>query len=35
MDAAVRSGFEDGCDARIVGTVSIDTAWSALKYFVR
>jgi uncharacterized protein (TIGR02001 family) len=27
----VRSGFSDGCDARIVGTVFIDTAWSALK----
>ena len=30
-ECAVRSGFEDGCDARIVGTVSIDTSWSALK----
>jgi uncharacterized protein (TIGR02001 family) len=30
-ECAVRSGFEDGCGARIVGTVSIDTSWSALK----
>src|SRR6478736_2856085 len=26
----VRSGFEDGCDARVVGTISFDTTWSAL-----
>jgi uncharacterized protein (TIGR02001 family) len=34
-ECAVRSGFEDGCDARIVGTVSIDTAWSTLKKLVK
>ena len=26
-----RSGFANGCDARIVGTISLDTAWSALR----
>lgn len=26
----VRSGFADGCDARVVGTISFDTTWSAL-----
>ena len=26
----VRSGFRDGCDARVVGTISLDTTWSAL-----
>ena len=26
----VRSGFSDGCDARVVGTISFDTTWSAL-----
>jgi uncharacterized protein (TIGR02001 family) len=26
----VRSGFADGCDARVVGTVSFDTSWSDL-----
>ena len=26
----VRSGFADGCDARVVGTISLDTTWSAL-----
>ena len=26
----VRSGFEDGCDARVVGTVSLDLTWSKL-----
>ena len=26
-----RSGIQHGCDARIVGTVSIDTSWSALR----
>jgi uncharacterized protein (TIGR02001 family) len=26
----VRSGFEDGCDARVVGTISLDLAWSKL-----
>jgi uncharacterized protein (TIGR02001 family) len=26
----VRSGFEDGCDARVVGTISFDSTWSAL-----
>lgn len=26
----VRSGFADGCDARVVGTISVDTTWSEL-----
>lgn len=26
----VRSGFADGCDARVVGTISFDSTWSAL-----
>ena len=26
----VRSGYSDGCDARVVGTISFDTTWSAL-----
>ena len=30
-ECVVRSGFADGCDARIVGTISLNTAWSALK----
>jgi uncharacterized protein (TIGR02001 family) len=30
-ECVVRSGFSDGCDARIVGTISLNTAWSALK----
>ena len=30
-ECVVRSGFANGCDARIVGTISLDTAWSALK----
>jgi uncharacterized protein (TIGR02001 family) len=34
-ECAVRSGFRDGCDARIVGTVSIDTSWSALKNWMQ
>ena len=25
-----RSGFSDGCDAGVVGTISLDTTWSAL-----
>ena len=25
-----RSGFRDGCDTRVVGTISLDTTWSAL-----
>ena len=25
-----RSGFRDGCDARVIGTISLDTTWSAL-----
>ena len=25
-----RSGFSDGCDARVVGAISLDTTWSAL-----
>jgi conserved hypothetical protein, proteobacterial len=27
----VMSGFADGCDARVVGTISLDTTWSALR----
>jgi uncharacterized protein (TIGR02001 family) len=27
-ECLVRSGFADGCDARVVGTVSIGTSWS-------
>ena len=30
-ECVARSGFSDGCDARIVGTISLNTAWSALK----
>ena len=29
-DCVFRSGFADGCDARVVGTISLDTTWSAL-----
>jgi uncharacterized protein (TIGR02001 family) len=29
-ECVVRSGFRNGCDARVVGTVSFDTTWSAL-----
>ena len=29
-ECVVRSGFADGCDARVVGTISLDTTWSAL-----
>ncbi|HET9396570.1 MAG TPA: TorF family putative porin [Nitrospiraceae bacterium] len=29
-ECVVRSGFRSGCDARVVGTVSLDTTWSAL-----
>ena len=29
-ECVVRSGFSDGCDARVVGTISLDTTWSAL-----
>jgi uncharacterized protein (TIGR02001 family) len=29
-ECVVRSGFADGCDARIAGTISLDTTWSAL-----
>src|SRR4029079_941923 len=29
-ECIVRSGFSDGCDARVVGTISLDTTWSAL-----
>ena len=29
-NASSRSGFSDGCDARVVGTISLDTTWSAL-----
>ena len=30
-ECAVRSGFSDGCDARIVGTISIDTSFSEVR----
>ena len=30
-ECVARSGFADGCDARIVGSISLNTAWSALK----
>ena len=30
-ECLARSGFANGCDARIVGTISVDTAWSELK----
>lgn len=30
-ECVARSGFEDGCDARVVGTVSFDLSWSDLK----
>jgi uncharacterized protein (TIGR02001 family) len=30
-ECLARSGFANGCDPRIVGTISLDTAWSALK----
>lgn len=29
-ECVIRSEFADGCDARVVGTVSFDTRWSAL-----
>jgi uncharacterized protein (TIGR02001 family) len=29
-ECVVRSGFSDGCDARVVGTISFDTTWSDL-----
>jgi uncharacterized protein (TIGR02001 family) len=29
-ECVVRSGFRDGCDARVVGTISLDTTWSDL-----
>jgi uncharacterized protein (TIGR02001 family) len=29
-ECVVRSGFRDGCDARVVGTISLDTTWSTL-----
>jgi uncharacterized protein (TIGR02001 family) len=29
-ECVVRSGFRSGCDARVVGTISLDTTWSAL-----
>ena len=34
-DCVGRSGFGDGCDARIVGTVSVDTSWSSLSEIFR
>lgn len=29
-ECVVRSGFRDGCDARVVGTISLDTTWLKL-----
>ena len=29
-ECVVRSGFSDGCDARVVGTISLDLTWSKL-----
>jgi uncharacterized protein (TIGR02001 family) len=34
-ECIARSGFTDGCDARVVGTISVDTSWSALKDIIR
>lgn len=31
-ECVTRSGFADGCDARVVGTISLDTTWSALMH---
>jgi hypothetical protein len=33
-ECVARSGFGDGCDARVVGTVSFDTSWSSLRDFM-
>ena len=30
-ECIARSGFADGCDARVVGTVSLDLSWSELR----
>jgi uncharacterized protein (TIGR02001 family) len=30
-ECTVRSGFANGCDSRIVATLSVDTAWSAVR----
>ena len=30
-ECLARSGFTNGCDARVVGTISLNTAWSDLK----
>lgn len=30
-ECIVRSGFADGCDTRVVGTISLDLNWSALR----
>ena len=33
-ECVVRSGFPNGCDSRVVGTISVDTAWSELRDWV-
>jgi uncharacterized protein (TIGR02001 family) len=33
-ECAVRSGFSDGCDNRIVATLSVDTSWTAVRDWV-
>jgi uncharacterized protein (TIGR02001 family) len=30
-ECAVRSGFADGCDSRVVATISVDTSWSEVR----
>ncbi len=30
-ECVFRSGFSDGCDARVVATISVDTAWSEVR----
>ena len=31
----VRSGFSNGCDSRVVATISFDTSWSAVRDWSR
>jgi len=31
----VRSGFSDGCDARVVGTISLDLTWSKVRDWLK
>ena len=33
-ECAVRSGFSDGCDNRVVATLSFDTSWTAARDWV-